>query len=58
MPDVDMETALDWRGRTVVGRDDEKIGTLKEIYLGRERTPALGLDRDRALRERARRSCR
>jgi sporulation protein YlmC with PRC-barrel domain len=33
MADVDIDTALDWRGRTVVDRDGEKIGTLEEIYL-------------------------
>lgn len=33
MADVDIDTALDWRGRTVVDRDGEKIGTFEEIYL-------------------------
>jgi sporulation protein YlmC with PRC-barrel domain len=37
---VDIETALDWRGRTVVDRDGEKIGTLKEIYLDESERPA------------------
>jgi Domain of unknown function (DUF2382)/PRC-barrel domain len=37
---VDIETALDWRGRTVVDRDGEKIGTLKEIYLDASERPA------------------
>jgi hypothetical protein len=40
MTDIDIETALDWRGRTVVDRDGEKIGTLKEIYLDESDRPA------------------
>jgi sporulation protein YlmC with PRC-barrel domain len=40
--DVDIDTALDWRGRTVVDRDGEKIGTLKEIYLDERDRPSWG----------------
>jgi sporulation protein YlmC with PRC-barrel domain len=28
--------AYEWRGRTVVGRDGEKIGTLDEVYLDQQ----------------------
>jgi hypothetical protein len=42
MTEVDIDTALDWRGRTVVDRDGEKIGTLKEIYLDEGDRPAWG----------------
>jgi hypothetical protein len=38
----DIHTALDWRGRTVVDRDGEKIGTLKEIYLDEQERPGWG----------------
>jgi hypothetical protein len=31
MADVDIDTALEWRGRIVIDRDGEKVGTLKEI---------------------------
>ena len=37
-----MQTALDWRGRTVVDRAGEKIGTLKEIYLDERERPSWG----------------
>ena len=33
---IDIDTALGWRGRTVVDRDGEKIGKLRDIYLDRE----------------------
>jgi hypothetical protein len=36
MPLPDIDTALDWRGRTVVDRDGEKIGKLGELYLDEE----------------------
>jgi hypothetical protein len=39
---LDIETALDWRGRTVFDRDGEKIGTLREIYLDEHERPAWG----------------
>jgi uncharacterized protein DUF2382/PRC-barrel domain protein len=42
MADVDIQTALDWRGRTVVDRDGERIGTLKEIYLDDSERPGWG----------------
>src|SRR5688500_15306683 len=34
MPDLD--TVLGWRGKTVVDRDGEKVGTLGDLYLDRE----------------------
>jgi sporulation protein YlmC with PRC-barrel domain len=37
---MDIDTALGWRGRTVVDRDGEKIGTLREIYLDDADRPA------------------
>jgi Domain of unknown function (DUF2382)/PRC-barrel domain len=37
---MDIGTALEWRGRTVVDRDGEKIGTLREIYLDASDRPA------------------
>jgi hypothetical protein len=37
-----MQTALDWRGRTVVDRDGERIGTLREIYLDESERPSWG----------------
>jgi stress response protein YsnF len=40
MPDVDIDTALEWRGRTVVDRDGERIGTLDELYLDERDRPA------------------
>jgi sporulation protein YlmC with PRC-barrel domain len=42
MAEVDIDTALDWRGRTVVDRDGEKIGTLKDIYLDESERPHWG----------------
>jgi sporulation protein YlmC with PRC-barrel domain len=40
MPDVDIDTALEWRGRTVVDRDGERIGTLEDLYLDDNDEPA------------------
>ena len=40
MPHPDIDTALDWRGRTVVDRDGEKIGSFDEVYLDSEDRPA------------------
>jgi len=42
MADVDIDTALEWRGRTVIDRDGEKVGTLKEIYLDEHERPNWG----------------
>ena len=42
MADVDIDTALEWRGRTVIDRDGEKVGTLKEIYLDEHERPHWG----------------
>jgi uncharacterized protein DUF2382/PRC-barrel domain protein len=42
MPDVDIDTALEWRGRTVVDRTGDKVGTLKEIYLDESERPHWG----------------
>jgi len=39
MGEVDIDTALDWRGRTVVDRAGEKIGTMKDIYLDERERP-------------------
>jgi hypothetical protein len=36
MPHPDIETALRWRGRTVVDRDGEKIGRFDELYLDQQ----------------------
>jgi hypothetical protein len=36
MPHPDIDTALDWRGRTVVDADGEKIGRFDELYLDQE----------------------
>jgi hypothetical protein len=36
MPHPDIDTALDWRGRTVVDRDGDKIGRFDELYLDQE----------------------
>jgi sporulation protein YlmC with PRC-barrel domain len=33
MPLPDIDTALDWRGRTVVDQNGEKIGKFEDIYL-------------------------
>jgi stress response protein YsnF len=40
MPDIDIDTALEWRGRTVVDRNGERIGTLDELYLDERDEPA------------------
>jgi hypothetical protein len=40
MPDVDIDTALDWRGRTVVDRNGKKIGTFDELFLDEDDRPA------------------
>jgi stress response protein YsnF len=40
MPPLDIETALDWRGRKVVDRDGDKIGTFDELYLDESDQPA------------------
>jgi stress response protein YsnF len=37
---LDIETALDWRGRTVVDRDGDKIGKFDELYLDDADRPA------------------
>jgi stress response protein YsnF len=42
MGEVDIQTALDWRGHTVVDAGGEKIGKLKEIYLDQDERPAWG----------------
>ena len=42
MAGVDIDTALEWRGRTVIDRDGEKLGTLKEIYLDEHERPHWG----------------
>jgi hypothetical protein len=42
MGEVDIDTALAWRGRTVVDRSDEKIGTLTDIYLDADERPHWG----------------
>jgi hypothetical protein len=43
MSPLDMDTALGWRGRTVVDRDGEKVGTLDDLYLeGESDLPAWG----------------
>jgi len=33
---LDIDTVLGWRGKTVVDRDGEKIGTFGDVYLDRE----------------------
>ena len=33
---LDIDTVLGWRGKTVVDRDGEKIGTFEDVYLDRE----------------------
>jgi sporulation protein YlmC with PRC-barrel domain len=33
---LDIDTALSWRGKTVVDRDGEKIGKLRDVYLDRD----------------------
>jgi uncharacterized protein DUF2382/PRC-barrel domain protein len=42
MAPLDIDTALDWRGRTVVDRDGDKIGKLEELYLDESDRPAWG----------------
>jgi hypothetical protein len=42
MPELDIDTALDWCGRTVVDRAGEKIGTLRDIYLDEGERPHWG----------------
>jgi Domain of unknown function (DUF2382)/PRC-barrel domain len=42
MAPLDIDTALDWRGRTVVDRDGDKIGTFDELYLDEGDNPAWG----------------
>src|SRR4051812_44416096 len=37
---LDIETALEWRGRTVVDRDGDKIGKFDELYLDDADRPA------------------
>ncbi len=40
---LDIDTALDWRGRTVRGSDGEKIGTFGDVFLDQETDrPAWG----------------
>src|SRR3954451_2872556 len=38
----DIDTVLGWRGETVLDRDGEKVGSLKELYLDRDERPAWG----------------
>jgi PRC-barrel domain/Domain of unknown function (DUF2382) len=50
VPDApDIDTALAWRGRTVLDRDGNELGTLSELYLdGETRRPAwAGVSRGR-----------
>src|SRR4051812_16628474 len=42
MAPLDIDAALEWRGRTVVDRDGEKIGKLEEFYLDESDRPAWG----------------
>jgi stress response protein YsnF len=42
MAPLDIDTALEWRGRTVVDRDGDKIGKLEELYLDESERPAWG----------------
>jgi hypothetical protein len=42
MGQIDIDTALDWRGRTVIDRAGEKIGTLENIYLDEDQRPRWG----------------
>jgi hypothetical protein len=42
MAPIDIDSALAWRGRTVLDRDGEPIGKLKEIYLDEEDRPSWG----------------
>jgi stress response protein YsnF len=38
----DIDTVLGWRGSTVLDRDGDKIGSLKELYLDQDDRPAWG----------------
>jgi Domain of unknown function (DUF2382)/PRC-barrel domain len=40
MSGLDIDTALEWRGRRVIDRDGEKIGTFKELFLDQDDRPA------------------
>lgn len=40
MSTLDIDTALEWRGRTVVDRHGEKVGTFEELYLDESDRPA------------------
>jgi len=40
MTKLDIDTALEWRGRNVVDRDGNKIGTFQELYLDDADRPA------------------
>jgi stress response protein YsnF len=42
MPGHDIETMLEWRGSTVIDRDGDKIGSLKEFYLDQDDRPVWG----------------
>lgn len=43
MPHLDIDTVLEWRGRTVRDPDGEKIGTFGDVFLDREtQQPAWG----------------
>ena len=42
MGDLDIDTAFAWRGRTVLARAGEKIGTLSDIYLDSDERPHWG----------------
>jgi stress response protein YsnF len=39
-PGIDIDTALEWRGRTVVDGHGERIGTFEDIYLDEHDDPA------------------
>src|SRR5919199_2863901 len=42
MGELDIDTALEWRGRTVADSHGETIGTLSEIYLDEDERPHWG----------------
>jgi hypothetical protein len=42
MPQPDIDTALGWRGRTVLDRDGERLGKLGAVYLDEDGRPAFG----------------
>ena len=42
MTELDIDTALEWRGRTVLDRDGEKVGTFKELDLDEQQRPRWG----------------